>query len=383
MAQQLSISKELTQKVKKDDDSEEEDADDQPLKLVSSDKENPWINGVKTEPEIDDFISGYRKFWDERNKQNEQEKDNTNKTVSRDESHKNKNVEEPEIKNFNQKKNPVEKLIEEYSNDKENGFSQCNTHKDDDQKTLTTAKIMKNLQKTSKNKLGIKSLNNKVTKVKKAKIKVGTSRWSISPTNEIDKVADSDENNLKDLDEMFDSVEDKIQEKINKKLLKVKKMLDKTTKIEKKKSKINNDDESTNDIDQLGLKGQKNMRPIIDRANQESTSSKPDDESTSIEKISNLVDFNNQATSRKKTTEIDPTKFINMKPKHVGTILPDEIAADGALDDSEAEEDQHQIISEAFADDDVIDEFRKEKEDEVRLGIRIDRILTLFSINVK
>lgn len=335
------------------------------MKPVSSDKENPWINGVKTEPEIEDFIKGYRKFWDEKNKKIKEDEENKNKTDVKE-----KIFEEPKDQDF--------EVTEEYSNGEKN-----NSNKPSE----ASKKIMKNLQKTSKNKLGIKSLNGKVSKIKKSKIKAGTSSWSVSPVSEINKQDDNEKvkvktkankkpsastskktnsNNL-DLDDMFDSVEDKIQEKINNKLSKVKKMLDQTTKKGKKNNKRSgkNKDELIEDVHKLGLKGQQTVRPIIDQANEESTSSKPDSEIKSAETAANLVDFNEKAPSKTKTTEIDPTKFINMKPKHIATMLPDEIAVDGAMDDSEAEEDQHQIISEAFADDDVVDEFRKEKEDEV------------------
>ena len=108
--------------------------------------------------------------------------------------------------------------------------------------------------------------------------------------------------------------------------------------------------------------------PIIDKPIEESTSSQPSMEDPQIEKVINITEFNKLVTSKKETAEIDPNKFINMKPKHVKTMLPEEIGGDhDALDDSEGEneEDQHQIISEAFADDDVVDEFRKEKEEEV------------------
>lgn len=330
-----------------DDSEQEEDYDDQPLKLVNGDKENPWISGVKTEPEIDDFISGYRKFWDEKNKKNTDEQESQNKTVS-DDANKGTNFDKNSTKNLVYKLNPVEKVIEEYSSTKENGFHSSQEYQMDSRKTFPNKTVIENSRKE-----------------KKTKIKAGTSNWSVSPISEMIEQIGSDKKILKDIDELFDSVEDKIQEKINKKLSKVQKMLDNETKKEKKRNKRKKEDQSIDDVNKLGLKGQKVVRPIIDQANEESTSLGPDDESTKVEKAASITDLNKKNSLIKKTTEIDPTKFINMKPKHIGTLLPDEITVDGALDDSETEEDQHQIISEAFADDDVVDEFRKEKEDEV------------------
>lgn len=72
LAQQLAISRELTQKVKRGDDSDEENEEgEEPLVLSNNDKENPWMNNVKTESEIDDFVKSYREYWDEKKSQEE------------------------------------------------------------------------------------------------------------------------------------------------------------------------------------------------------------------------------------------------------------------------------------------------------------------------
>lgn len=70
LAQQLSIGRELTQHLKVADDSNDDDDnedDSMPLQLSDNTKENPWLNEVKTESEINEFISNYRKYWDEKN----------------------------------------------------------------------------------------------------------------------------------------------------------------------------------------------------------------------------------------------------------------------------------------------------------------------------
>lgn len=69
LAEQLAISRELTQKVGREDNSDnEDDVDEIPLVLSSNDKENPWMNNVKTESEINEFVKSYRKYWDGKNK---------------------------------------------------------------------------------------------------------------------------------------------------------------------------------------------------------------------------------------------------------------------------------------------------------------------------
>lgn len=76
LAEQLSIGRELTQKVKplEDSDEGEDEENEEPLVLSNNDKNNPWMNGVKTESEISEFIQGYRKYWDEKKKKEKEEK---------------------------------------------------------------------------------------------------------------------------------------------------------------------------------------------------------------------------------------------------------------------------------------------------------------------
>lgn len=68
--------------------------------------------------------------------------------------------------------------------------------------------------------------------------------------------------------------------------------------------------------------------------------------------------------AKKKEAEIDPNKYLNIKPKYLHTQLPD-IATGEEEENSEPDDDEERrkIMSEAFADDDVVEEFRKEKEE--------------------
>lgn len=75
LSQQLAISRELTQKIKQTGDSDEDEEENQvPLVLSKEDAENPWMNGVKTESEVNDFIQSYRKYWDQKHKEEEGKK---------------------------------------------------------------------------------------------------------------------------------------------------------------------------------------------------------------------------------------------------------------------------------------------------------------------
>lgn len=87
LAEQLSIGRELTQKIKQvDSDDEENEENEAPLMLSNNDKRNPWMNSVKVESEIDEFIKTYRKYWDEKHQkfQRENVTDHGSKTPVKD-----------------------------------------------------------------------------------------------------------------------------------------------------------------------------------------------------------------------------------------------------------------------------------------------------------
>ncbi|XP_063903700.1 U3 small nucleolar RNA-associated protein 14 homolog A-like [Zophobas morio] len=68
LAQQLTVSRELTQKSKTNRSSSEEEDEDVEKAPRGIDETNPWLNGVKPGKEVADFITGYRKYWLEQNK---------------------------------------------------------------------------------------------------------------------------------------------------------------------------------------------------------------------------------------------------------------------------------------------------------------------------
>ena len=74
-----------------------------------------------------------------------------------------------------------------------------------------------------------------------------------------------------------------------------------------------------------------------------------------------------KADSLKSTAEktplpnVNPDDFLNMKSDNVGSDLP-EIVGYNELEDGEDDDDQRDIIAEAFADDNVVDEFKNEKK---------------------
>ena len=58
---------------------------------------------------------------------------------------------------------------------------------------------------------------------------------------------------------------------------------------------------------------------------------------------------------------VDPNDFLSMNPKSIGSDLP-EIVGYNDLEGDNDDDDQRDIIAEAFADDNIVDEFKKEKK---------------------
>ena len=169
-----------------------------------------------------------------------------------------------------------------------------------------------------------------------------------------------------DIDDVFDSMHDKITNTAKEKI----KNLKRKHKLNVRNPQIEvdeNESEVEDDyLDKLQWK-QTNQKSIIDEPLEESVD-KTDTQSkdSSIQKTLN---GNNQGIemSRGSTSEIriDPNAFKNVKPKHLQTEMPDADKAEcDALDDEE-EADGYQLMNEAFSDEDVVEDFIKEKEEEV------------------
>jgi Utp14 protein. len=156
--------------------------------------------------------------------------------------------------------------------------------------------------------------------------------------------------------ELFDDVEEKLKEKVGKKLKKLKVEL--KVKDESKTEETNS--ESDNEGPSLKLK-QMHVRPQLDEELVEQPHDKFQEEGSSYLSLKKMVaESRVQEEMQEPPVDcIDPNKFIAMKPRHLQTGLPDLVTKDEAIDDSEDESTERQMtITEAFAEDDVVAEFR-------------------------
>ncbi|XP_076632957.1 U3 small nucleolar RNA-associated protein 14 homolog A [Colletes latitarsis] len=338
LAQQLSVSRELTLKFKKPDDCEPDEDDNSPsTQSVSYDPENPWTSTNKSETEIDEFVKNYRKYWDEQNNRSENQKLDVSKT-DKNESDINKvNVSMENINNH-------ATLEDEGTNCTKSSESNSSENE-----------IMKKKPSTDDKKLNRKS---KLLKQDLNKA-TATSVWSVESVENLPKPSTLNILNNEEVNNIFDDMEEKMKDKVK---LKLQQFTENYNKKSKKYETKKNFKIEEGNFDGLEIP-LKNPKPIIDSSLHETI-----DKNDSMKEINSELNIVKDRSSLvvNKPSEIDPTKYINVEPKRLNTGLLEIDAKGGdALDDSENDDDNHNIISEAFADDDVIEEFRKEKQDEV------------------
>lgn len=211
-------------------------------------------------------------------------------------------------------------------------------------------------------------LNNKKNKMKKKNVNNGggTTAWQVEEL-QCNGEADSKISKLEDIDDMFDSVEENIKRKVNLKLQKLKEKL----KVQGKMNKLHANEEKNKENEDyspnLEFKETK-QKPILDLPMEETTSNEISQQNTNLTSLETMTNEEKEPNGKSdsREVEIDPKKYLNVKPKYLKTQMPDlETGAEEALDDSEQEEETYKIMSEAFADDDVVEKFKKEKEEEV------------------
>lgn len=411
LAQQLAVSRELTQKLRKSNDSEEEDEDNNPsTQPVVNDKENPWIGSVKTESEINEFVTGYRKYWDKQSQKiQKQESDVNNKNpieikhdshsaaTSKDQNI--DNVESTEIQNHKEVRKTI-KSDGQVTSSRDLKLLSTAKHQDAASDTHSS-KIQSNkqgLEITKSNDENVTHRSNKISKRKvsddknntKAKLRKkdvnttsATSVWNVESiqTDNVSNVFDfsnRDIPNDEKINKMFDIMEEEIEAQIKSKLERVNTSETHDKVLNKRNIKNNVRFEESDEFDGLEIQA-RNRKPILDTPLDEGTKDNSAELNVSLRSVKNMErNILSVTKSDISKTEIDPNKYMNVKPKHLYTDLPADITGgDDALDDIDDEEEKHNVISEAFADDDVVEEFRKEKQEEVEKSRPKDIDLTL------
>ncbi|XP_076160308.1 U3 small nucleolar RNA-associated protein 14 homolog A [Ptiloglossa arizonensis] len=365
LAQQLSVGRELTQKLKEPNNSKIDNEDDSSfMETILDDTENPWMYNSETTSEIDTFVKNYRKYWDEQNSKLRTQKLDLN----------NKN--ETEIK---QLKILVGDLNDFSTLEGKNMYNVKSSEIERDEKDTeltrsNDANITNNLyNENTKKKLSDinKKLSKKVILQKKDLSNItATSIWNVESIESANAEtvfhsSTLDILNNEKMSNLFDIMEEKMQNQIKSKLQHITQNYNKMTEKRKIKESVKFKEEN---FDGLEMQA-KSQKPIIDTSLHESIDESNLELNTELENSKN-IECNNTLFINKRNRseiEIDPNKYINVKHKQLNTNFPTVITrGDDVLDDSDNEDEKQNVISEAFADDDVVEQFQKEKQEEVK-----------------
>lgn len=335
MAQQLQISRDLTQKQKHlGSDSEDEGFETEETSNPSGDNTgNPWVGGTKPDKDVTEFVSSYKKFWAEQSKQtNVEQLDDGKLELAGSEIYTSSDDER--------------EIIESISNKTSIQLDQNNIG---DSKTKHTGnRVLEN--KDLKRKKSTKNKDPTETSIKikkKANLNNSSGDW--------------------DIEEMFDNAETKIKEKLKMKLSKTKD--NKGSKgIKKSKAKKDGPKKKASKKIDLSIPSQSKKQIIDEEMIEQPLRGGDAENNTDIDALKNIlgdaVSTKKMSTKQSKTSQntlVDPEKFMTPKVTNLDSAIPDLLVED----ENSLENNQKKIIMEAFEDNDIIDDFTKEKKAEV------------------
>lgn len=334
LAEQIAISREITAK-KPIDESDDEEEETTANGDGDSDPFNPWLkadgksNGGQTN-EVSEFLSGYRKYWEERNEK------------------------QKELADYR-----AEEAQQQHDSDSEDTQEQTVVKRKSQAQVKSTARKMSKVNAgwiEEDNTDAVSATGSLKKKVKKAK------------TN---KKGKTKEQTIDNIDDLFDDAEEVMRTKYEKKLKALKNELESGKKHRKNAKKCDDDDEASDEQIDLSFKKKIN-RPNIDEA----LNGDDGDEtllSKQIRQTQNPIKSNaNGQTASYDSENINPNDIAKVKPQHLTTALPSTIYSvddDGFneyTDDYLFDEEKKLTIAEAFEDDDIVNEFKREKDDEAK-----------------
>lgn len=385
IAEQLAVSRSLTQKTQ-DPDSSDDDAEDNvviPDIALAQDPMNPWMLKQNNKSNVDaEFDFGYKKYLkgkmfkhkEDSGSEDEAEKNNdTTKACSDAGLNTLKNKIEKIFNNKNESAQ-IDKNIEE-DNSTEQNQSDLNQPIQNNS-NITKNKIVETEQKQKENKMK-KNKETLINNKKSLKTKlVATSYWTVEP------VENKDKKYTEGVGGAFDNLERNISKQVNMKLdifrRKLRKLEQLTASKSKKKSKRIGNSESyipENNLEYLKLATQ-NKKAIIDEQLLETTSKTIPTEETISDDIMSRAMLHNKIPAEEPTnSNIDPSKFIEVKPKFLNSEISRQETELDVLDDEQVVPKVN--IEEVFEEDDVVASFRQEKQDEANKDKPEDINLTL------
>ncbi|XP_032678245.1 U3 small nucleolar RNA-associated protein 14 homolog A-like isoform X2 [Odontomachus brunneus] len=408
LAKQLSIGRDLTQKVRLASDNDEDKTSFTFANIV---EEPP--NNSEMVSEVNDLIESYRKYRDKKKSEGETaaKVDSKSKSPANklDEDKKSYTKTESEVSEF--AKDCLKRRDRKDEESKEESVAKVDsTSKSSVNKLNNISNDMLEKQISEPNKantiaFAVTSSNQKTkesTKVKKASKKVSTSCTVISDEivskkekaklcNKKNKIKVKNEHNVEltstwhveelqcnkkmdsktpkvaDIDDMFDSVEENIKYKVNLKMHRIKRKLETENKVNKRKKKANKENE--NYMPNLEFKDYK-QKPILDLPLEE-TACKENSQNTDLTTLKTIMNTEQEPTTKSNSyvgeINLQNPHSMNTKSKHLKTEIPDlDVDEEDVLDNDEQEENFDRFIDEVMENSDAEKEFRKEKEEEIK-----------------
>ncbi|KAF5288774.1 hypothetical protein FQA39_LY15265 [Lamprigera yunnana] len=320
LAQQLALSRELTQKVEVNDEESDVEEETVSVNMINTNKNNPWVPPIKTSEEIESFVTSYRKFWENRksnveHQPNDIETECSDRNIETSKKSETNNIKCGKIQCSATSKWEVSVLSDTEDEETDpvvDEIVKLKHHKDE-----VVNKCMRDTNSIKKNKTKKKNNFEQLIFAKKGKRPV--------------------------LDEPIDEQNEPSY----------------TNEVRDTNSRKKNKTKKKSNFEQLSF-AKEGKRPILDEPLDEQNKPSGTNE-VSKSALEKILGYNMDAIRNvKPITSIDPNDIINTKVTDLDSEIPNLIVAD-----DEVEEDQKNIIAEAFEDDDVIENFQKEKTGEI------------------
>ncbi|CAG9792307.1 unnamed protein product [Diatraea saccharalis] len=342
IAEQLAVSRNLTHKPQDTESTDDETENNEVIPDINlcQDPMNPWMLQRSDKSNInDEFNFGYKKYLNNRmfKRKDGSESDSNNEETANVED-----INELDRDKISSLRESIKKLA---------GTENVN-NKEIIMNTTTSKKSTDNYKSPNK-----KNIKNRIKAI------VATSNWIVETIN--NNVNDEKQTNIKkEVTSAFESFENDVANKVEQKLKKLRKdinLLEKPSKLSNKNKKII--EKEYDSFENLKFKNQK-LKAIIDEELIETDNSTKNKDSDNVKDASKVLETIQHNVQENTTSDIDPNRFIEVKPKYLNTALPNLENDNDELDDDQVVPKVN--IEEVFEEDDIVASFRQEKEEEAK-----------------
>ncbi|XP_050348045.1 U3 small nucleolar RNA-associated protein 14 homolog A [Nymphalis io] len=354
LSEQLSVSKSLTKKVQNTEstDDEADETENIPDVTLDQDEKNPWMMKRSDKTNIDaEFNFGYKKYLKDKMYKRKEESDS-------DSDEENSKHDKLSL-SLHFLKEGLKKLGNSDTVDTDMIMQKKDNDKTSKTQKLPLSKTKQSMEKTPQQK---KNKSNKA---------IATSLWLV---DSIDTTTINKEDE-RTVSEAFDNLDKKLAVRVERKLMKLKKEVKKLERAKPIRADNNKESHEIDNLEYLKLKKQ-NPKPFIDeRLIETHRNTKIIDKETTNFPL-NILSTTDKPLQEHTNVDIDPSRFIEVKPKYLNTST-----SNGNNDFDDLDDDEQVVpkvdIEEVFEEDDVVASFRQEKEDEINNDKPKDVDLTL------